>query len=414
MQSMSVEFQISSQYLRSSRKKGFVSFISGVSMAGLILAVMTLITVLSVMNGFQKELKERILSAISHSYITQYDGVVNNWQTLLKRINQHPNVLNAAPYIEKYALLNAKTGAQGISVRGIKPELEKQTSILLDKIIKGNADLKKSDILIGSGLAAQLDVVIGDKITLLTPALSASIIGVQPRFKRFVVGGIFDAGVAEYDNNLAFIQLQQAQKLYLMQDQVSGIRLKVDDLFNAKKITNEVVNELDSQQYYGVDWTQQKANFIKALNLEKQMIGIILSLIIAVAAFNIVSMMAMVVTDKKADIAILRTIGMNPKRIIKIFFYQGLIIGVIGIVIGILLGLLLAPNIEVIISTIESILGFQFFPVDVFYINRFPSDIHIKDILSVAIGAFFLVVLGSIYPAKRAGKIEIAKVLNHE
>ncbi len=411
---MSIEFQISSQYLRSNRKKGFISFISGVSMVGLILAVMTLITVLSVMNGFQKELKNRVLSAISHSYITQYNGVVDDWEALQPKIDAHPNVLSTSPYIEKYALLSTRVGAQGITIRGIKPKLEKQTSVVLSKMKSGDAHLGKSDILIGSGLAAQLSVAIGDKVTLLTPTLSSSIIGIQPRFKRFTVRGVFDAGVAQYDNNLAFIKLSQAQKLYSMKDKVSGIRLKVDDLFKAKKITNEVVDSLGNNDYYGADWTQQKANFIKALNLEKQMIGIILSLIIAVAAFNIVSMMVMVVTDKKADIAILRTIGMTPKRIVKIFFYQSLIIGIIGIVIGVILGLLLAPNIEVIISAIESILGFEFFPADVFYINRFPSDIQMKDVLQVSIGAFILVVLASIYPAKRAGKVEIAKVLNHE
>jgi len=411
---MSIEFDISNQYLRSSRKKGFISFISGISMVGLILGVMTLITVLSVMNGFHKELRERVLSAISHSYISEYDGFANNWQELKTKIDQHPSVIDTSPYIEKYALLNTSSGAQGISVRGVIPKLEKKTSILLDKIKSGSSQLSKSSILIGSGLAAQLGVNIGDKVTLLTPQLSSSIIGIQPRFKRFTITGIFDAGINEYDNNLAFIQLAQAQKLYSMKGKVSGIRLKVDDLFQAKKITQEVVNSLDSNKYYGVDWTRQKANFIKALNLEKQMISIVLSLIIAVAAFNIISMMVMVVIDKTADIAILRTLGMTPKRIVKIFFYQGLTIGIAGIVIGLILGVLLSINIEVIISSIESILGFQFFPKDVFYINRFPSEVQLDDVTQVALGAFILVILASIYPAKRAGKISIAKVLNHE
>lgn len=411
---MSIEFDISNQYLRSNRKKGFISFISGVSMIGLVLGVMTLVTVLSVMNGFHKELRERVLSAISHSYISEYDNSVSHWQELQTKINQHPNVVSSSPYIEKYALLNTSSGAQGISVRGIIPALEKQTSILLDKIKSGSSQLSKSSILIGSGLATQLGATIGDKVTLLTPQLSSNIIGIQPRFKRFTVSGIFDAGINEYDNNLAFIQLDQAQKLYSMKGKVSGIRLKVDDLFQAKKITQEVVNALGKNQYYGVDWTRQKANFIKALNLEKQMIGIILSLIIAVAAFNIVSMMVMVVTDKTADIAILRTLGMTPKRIVKIFFYQGLTIGIVGIIIGLILGVLLSINIENIVSSIESLLGFEFFPKDVFYINRFPSEIHLDDIITVAVGAFILVILASIYPAKRAGKVSIAKVLNHE
>ncbi|SMN15917.1 Lipoprotein releasing system transmembrane protein LolE [uncultured Candidatus Thioglobus sp.] len=411
---MSIEFKISSQYLRSSRKKGFVSFISGVSIVGLVLGMMTLITVLSVMNGFHKELRDRVLGAISHSYISEYGGKIEHWQELQVKINQHPNVVDTSPYIQKYALINTPFGSQGISVRGIKPKLERKTSVLLDNIKSGNIELGKSSVLIGTGLATELGVIIGDKVTLLTPQLSVNILGMQPRFKRFTVTGIFDAGIAEYDNNLAFISLNQAQLLYAMKGKVSGIRLKVDDLFNAKKITNEVIDALNSGKYYGVDWTQQKANFIKALNLEKQMIGIILSLIIAVAAFNVVSMMVMVVTDKKADIAILRTIGMTPKRIVKIFFYQGITIGIIGIIIGTILGVALALNIESVIGAIELILGFQFFPQDVFYINRFPSEIHLNDVIAVAVSAFILVVIASIYPAKRAGKLQISEVLNHE
>jgi lipoprotein-releasing system permease protein len=375
---------------------------------------MTLITVLSVMNGFHKELRDRVLSAISHSTISEYGGTLNNWQELRLTINKNPQVIDSSPYIERYGLLSINGRAQGISVRGVDPDLEKNTSILLDNITDGNSDLEGSKILIGSGLALQLGATVGDKIILLTPEISASIIGIQPRFKRFTVSGIFDAGINEYDNNLAFIHLDQAQKLYSMKGLVSGIRLKVDDLFQAKEITNKVVKDLDSARYYGVDWTQKKANFIKALNLEKQMIGIILSLIIAVAAFNIVSMMVMVVTDKKADIAILRTIGMTPQRIVRVFFYQGLTIGVVGIVVGVILGIVLSLNIESVVSSIESMLGFQFFPKDVFYINRFPSEIHLIDVIKVAIGAFILVILASIYPAKRAGKIEISKVLNHE
>ncbi len=411
---MSIEFNISSQYLRSNRKKGFVSFISGVSMVGLILGVMTLVTVLSVMNGFHKELRDRVLNAISHAYITEYSGSVTNWQDLQVEINKHPDVINSSPYIERYALISINGKAQGISIRGVDVDLEKQTSILLNKIKYGEASLTKNNILIGSGLALQLGANVGDKITLLTPNVSSSIIGIQPRFKRFTVSGVFDAGINEYDNTLAFIHISQAQKLYSMHNKVSGIRLKVNDLFQAKDIVNEVANSIDGNKYYGVDWTKQKSNFIKALNLEKQMIGIVLSLIIAVAAFNIVSMMIMVVTDKRADIAILKTLGMTPKRIVKIFFYQGLIIGLIGISIGLILGVALSLNIETIVSGIESILGFQFFPKDVFYINRFPSEIHILDIAKVAIGAFILVLAAAIYPARRAGKVEIAKVLNYE
>ena len=412
---MSVEFHISNQYLRSNRKKGFVSFISGVSMVGLILAVMSLITVLSVMNGFHEELTNRVLNAISHSYITENDNTLENWEELREKINTHDQILASSPYVENFALITSKNSSQGVSVRGIIINLEIKTSALLDEIKYGEIKLTEdsSSVLIGVGLATILSTGIGDSVTLIAPSRN-SIGLLMPKLKTFTVTGIFNAGLNEYNNNLAFIHLNDAQELFSLDNQVSGIRLKVDNLFEANKITNDVVEKLGSDLYYGVDWMQQKRNFIKALNLEKQMIAVVLSLIIAVAAFNIVSMMVMVVTDKKSDIAILRTIGMTPKRIVKIFFYQGLSIGLIGIVVGTVLGLLLALNIESVISGIETILGFQFFPKDVFYINRFPSVIQLNDVLSVVIGAIVLAVIAAIYPARRAGKINISEVLRHE
>ena len=412
---MSVEFHISNQYLRSNRKKGFVSFISGVSMVGLILAVMSLITVLSVMNGFHEELTNRVLNAISHSYITENDNTLENWEELREKINTHDQILASSPYVENFALITSKNSSQGVSVRGIIINLEIKTSALLDEIKYGEIKLTEdaSSVLIGVGLATILSTGIGDSVTLIAPSRN-SIGLLMPKLKTFTVTGIFNAGLNEYNNNLAFIHLNDAQELFSLDNQVSGIRLKVDNLFEANKITNNVVEKLGSDLYYGVDWMQQKRNFIRALNLEKQMIAVVLSLIIAVAAFNIVSMMVMVVTDKKSDIAILRTIGMTPNRIVKIFFYQGLSIGLIGIVVGTVLGLFLALNIESVISGIETILGFQFFPKDVFYINRFPSVIQLNDVLSVVIGAIVLAVIAAIYPARRAGKINISEVLRHE
>ena len=253
---------------------------------------------------------------------------------------------------------------------------------------------------------------VGDQISLIAPARNSLGILV-PQSQTFEVSGIFNAGLNDYNNGLAFIHLYDAQDLFTLGNKISGIRLKVDDLFDANEITNDVVTSL-GKGFYGVDWMQQQKHFIRALNLEKQMIAIILSLIIAVAAFNIVSMMVMVVTDKKSDIAILRTLGMTPKRIVKIFYYQGVSIGLIGIGLGTILGLLLAVNIESVISGIESIIGFQFFPKDVFYINRFPSKILPGDIISITLGSFILVIIAAIYPAKRSGKVNISEVLRHE
>ena len=411
---MSVEFQISNQYLKSNRKKGFVSFISGVSMVGLILAVMSLITVMSVMNGFHEELTNRILNTISHSYITGSDDTLENWDDLQLQINSNERVIASSPYVEDFALMTSKNGSQGISVRGILIDQESSTSALLDDIKYGSLSLEDDQfsVLIGVGLATLMGTGVGDQISLIAPARNSLGILV-PQSQTFEVSGIFNAGLNDYNNGLAFIHLYDAQDLFTLGNKISGIRLKVDDLFDANEITNNVVKSL-GKDFYGVDWMQQQKHFIRALNLEKQMIAIILSLIIAVAAFNIVSMMVMVVTDKKSDIAILRTLGMTPKRIVKIFYYQGVSIGLIGISLGTILGLLLAVNIESVISGIESIIGFQFFPKDVFYINRFPSKILPGDVISIILGSFILVIIAAIYPAKRAGKVNISEVLRHE
>jgi len=411
---MSVEFNISNQYLRSNRKKGFVSFISGVSMVGLILAVMSLITVLSVMNGFHEELTNRILKTISHSYITGPDDTLENWDELQNKINSQERIIASSPFVEDFALMTSKNNSQGVSVRGILIDQEPSTSALLDDIKYGSLNLSEDDssALIGVGLATLMGVGVGDQITLIAPARNALGILV-PQSQSFLVGGIFNAGLNEYNNGLVFIHLYDAQDLFTLGNKISGIRLKVDNLFDADTITRNVIDSL-GDGYYGLDWMQQQRHFIRALNLEKQMIAIILSLIIAVAAFNIVSMMVMVVTDKKSDIAILRTLGMTPKRIVKIFYYQGVSIGLIGISFGTILGLLLAANIESVISGIESIIGFQFFPKDVFYINRFPSKILPSDVISIIFGSLFLVIIAAIYPAKRAGRINISEVLRHE
>ena len=411
---MSVEFHISNQYLRSNRKKGFVSFISGVSMVGLILAVMSLITVMSVMNGFHEELTNRILNTISHSYITGSDDKLENWDDLQLKINSNERVIASSPYVEDFALMTSKNASQGISVRGILIDQESSTSALLDDIKYGSLSLEDDQfsVLIGVGLATLMGTGVGDQITLIAPARNALGILV-PQSQTFEVSGIFNAGLNDYNNGLAFIHLYDAQDLFTLGNKISGIRLKVDDLFDANEITNDVVTSL-GKGFYGVDWMQQQKHFIRALNLEKQMIAIILSLIIAVAAFNIVSMMVMVVTDKKSDIAILRTLGMTPKRIVKIFYYQGVSIGLIGISLGTILGLLLEVNIELVISGIESIIGFQFFPKDVFYINRFPSKIFPSDVISIILGSFILVIIAAIYPARRAGKVNISEVLRHE
>lgn len=411
---MSVEFKIANKYLLSQRKRGFISFISLISMLGIILGVAALITVLSVMNGFHNELRDRILSAISHVNISAYNGKLDNWQDVNNTILKNKNVIASAPYIEQYALLTYSGKSKGVFIRGIIPKLEKDVSILLDKIKYGSLKLDKYQIILGAGLANSLGVSIKDKVILLTPQISSSIIGLTPKFKRFTVSAIFDAGIGEYNNNLAFIDINTANILYQMDSKISGIRLKVDDMFKASSIANNILHSLADNKYYATDWIGQKQNFFRALQLEKQMIFLILVLIITIAAFNIVSMMVMVVTDKKADIAILRTIGMTPKRIVKVFLYQSLLIGLIGIIIGTGLGILIAQNVETIVKFIESVLGFSFFPKTVFYINNFPSDLQLNDVINTILLAFILTVIASIYPAYKASKVNISEVLRYE
>ena len=411
MKILGLEFKIAKRYLRSKKKNRFISFISGLSTLGLTLAIVSLITILSVMNGFHKEIRGRILSAIAHANINHISGNVENWQEVIKNI-KHKDLVATAPYITKYGMLVANNQASGVFIRGINPEYEKNVSILVNKIKYGTANIKKYEILLGQGLANKLGVTLNGYVILLTPNISNSIIGLTTKFKKFKVVGIFNAGLADYDNSLAFISLYAANKLYKMNGKVSGIRLQVNDIFKAKAIGNDIARDL-GDKYYAIDWGVQKRNIFQALQLEKQMIAIILVLIITIAMFNVVSMMVMVVTEKKSDIAILRTIGMTPKNIIKIFFLQSLIIGLIGIVVGTILGLLLSYNIEAVISSIESLLGFQFFPEQIFYINKFPSDIQITDVIYVTTFSFILVILSAIYPAYRAGKTNIIETLKY-
>lgn len=409
---MSVEFTIALKYLRTKRRKGFLSFISSVSMIGLILAVITLITVLSVMNGFQQDIRNNVLSSISHAYLADFNGDIKQWQQVSEKIKNTPHLIASSPYIDKYGLLTSFRQAQGVSVRGIYPEKEKKVSNIITKIKKGTSKLGKSDILIGLGLAKLLSVSVGDKITLLTPNLSTSILGSTPKLKRFKVVGLFDIGIKEYDNNLAFIHFDMAKKLYKTNG-ASGLRLKFDNIFNSEIILRSIINKI-SQDYYAVDWKQQKRNLFRSLQLEKQLMSLVLLLIIMVAAFNIISMMVMVVNDKKSAIAILRTMGMTPINITKIFFYQGLMIGIIGIVLGAIIGVTLALNLSEVVHFFEIIFGFEFFPADVFYFSRFPSEVQFNDIIAVITTAFVLVLIAAIYPAVSAGKVNISQTLRYE
>lgn len=411
---MNLELKIAWAYLKSNRQNKTISLISFISMAGLILSIMSLITILSVMNGFQSELKNRILAAISHAYISNYEQNIPDNTPLLQTLLAHPEVSGVSPYVEGYALLSYYQNSSGAIIRGIDSQLEQTTSGLLSLVQYGTSTLfLDNQIIIGQGLANTLAVGIGDKISLLTPNVESSIIGILPRFKQFKVVGIFNSGEQEYNNSLALITLSSAQKLYQKKGSITALRLKFSDVFSADIISESLQKTL-AENYYITHWMQQKSNLLYALNLEKNMIRLILFFIITIASFNLVAMMIMVVVDKKADIAILRTIGMTPSRIKLVFFYQSLLIGLLGISIGVILGVALSLYIDSIVANIELLFDFKLFPQNVFYLNHLPSELQLKDVLFTIILALVLTVISAYYPATKASQTDIASTLNYE
>ena len=410
------ELLLGLRYTRAKRRNGFISFISLSSMIGIALGVTALITVLSIMNGFQQELRDRILGMTAHLTLTENNERLQDWQTLYTSVKLNPDVLGAAPNIMEQGMLTRGEKVKGVAVRGVLPEFENQVADIDSKMLSGQlADLKPKaySMILGSELASSLGVSVGDKITLIAPQGSFSPVGIVPRIKRFTVVGIFNAGMHEYDSALAIIHIEDAQKVFKYKDSVGALQLKIEDLFDVFRVRSDLSSQL-SQPLYVRDWTQQHANFFKAIDMEKRMMFIVLALIIMVAAFNIVSTMVMVVTDKQGDIAVLRTLGATPLAIQTIFMIQGLVIGLTGALLGLLGGVTLAWNIDVIIPFIENLLGFKFFPADVYYISSIPSKLVWEDVWYVTILAFFLTLLATLYPAWKASKVQPAEALRYE
>lgn len=409
------------RYTRAKRKNHFISFISFTSMIGIALGVWALIVVLSVMNGFQDELKNRILGVASHIEITGYNNRLQNWQQLAQRVipaqnNQSAMVKAAAPYIMAQGMLSYGQAVQGSLVRGVLPNQEEGVSELGKQMKAGELNALTPgafNIVLGADLANLLGVSIGDKVVLMAPQGQFTPTGVVPRIKQFTVAGIFQIGMYEYDAGLALIHLDDAAKLYRMADAVSGLRLKLGDLFDAPAASQMLSQQLNGA-YYVTDWTQQHANFFKAIQLEKRVMFIILALIVAVAAFNIVSTLVMAVTDKRADIAIMRTFGASPASILKIFMIQGALIGVIGTVIGAVLGVITALNIETIVPFIERSFNVQFLAKDVYYISDLPSKLVWSDVWTILVLSFALSLLATIYPSYKASKINPSEALRYE
>jgi lipoprotein-releasing system permease protein len=407
------ELFIGLRYTRAKKQNHFVSFISMISMLGMGLGVMALIVVLSVMNGFQKEIRARMLGASPHLEVVADGGQLQDWQAVLDKVTRHPQILSATPYIAGQGMLSFGKSVQGVMVRGMDPN---ESTELSDKMKVGALkDLQSTafNIVLGSDLARTLGVRPGDKLMLITPQGQITPAGMLPRLKQFRVSGIFEIGMAPYDNSLALINLTDAQKLFQMDNAVTGVSAKLRDIDAAPLVARELQRQLPAGLYAN-DWTHQNSNYFKAVQMEKKMMFIILSLIVAVAAFNIVSTLVMAVTDKQADIAILRTLGASPSSIMKIFIVQGVIIGVIGTLAGSLCGILLALNLDVVVPFIEHLLGMQFLAKDVYYITELPSDLRLSEVAMVTGISLLISLLATLYPSYRASQTQPAQALRYE
>ena len=432
------ELFVGLRYTRAKRKNHFISFISLTSMVGIALGVAALIVVLSVMNGFQAELRNRILGVASHIEVTGANNKLASWQTLIPRIKQNPQVREAAPYITAQGMLSFGEGVQGAIVRGIIPLAEDKVADLGSHMKAGRlTDLKAGEfgIILGSDLAFNLGATLGDKVVVMSPQGQFTPTGVVPRIKQFKVVGLFQIGMYEYDAGLALIHMDDAAKLYRMEGAVSGVRLKIDDIDDAPKVSGELNQSLSTSllsneskdlatgdsisntfgsQYFVTDWTQQHANFFKAVQMEKRVMFIILALIVAVAAFNIVSTLVMAVTDKRADIAIMRTFGASPRSIMGIFIVQGALIGVIGTIAGAVVGVIIALNIDTIVPFIEGLFHVQFLAKDVYYISDLPSKLEWSDVTTIVLMSFGLSLIATLYPSYKASQINPAEALRYE
>ncbi len=402
------------RYIRSGSGQSFITFISNVSIAGIALGVAVLIIVLSVMNGFEAELRDRILSIASHATITGNDNRLSSWQDVTDVARLDPDVLYTSPYIDGQGIFLNGRKLSGALVRGILPEEEKRVSSL--KPLNDVADQLQAgewQIVLGASLAEVLDVGIGDDVILMISQANVTPVGLMPRSRQFTVVNTFEIGMHEFDRGLAFIHLQDAAKLYRFGDDVSGVRLRVDDLFKAPEVVRRVAENVGGLLYIN-NWTATHANFFKAIQLTKSVMFFILLLVVAVAAFNIISTLVMVVKEKQGDIAILRTVGAKPRSILAIFMAQGTLIGAIGTLLGVLIGVLLAVNVEPLVHLLEGVLGFELLPASVYFIDDLPARVHLKDVVLVSLMAFLLAILSTIYPAIQGARTHPAEALRHE
>ncbi len=412
--SPSLPLWIGLRYLAAKRRNNFISFISASSMIGMTLGVAVLILVLSVMNGFDRELRERILGMVPHGVIYERGGI-NDWQALAEKISTMPGVAAVAPLTRLQGMMGYGGRVQGVMVTGIDPQAEASVSILPQHMTDGSVEsLQPGEfgVLLGDLLARHLNVVVGDKITLMLPEATLSPAGVLPRVKRLTVTGVFSVG-AELDANLAVVNLEDARKLGRLDAQAQAVRVRFDNLFQAPKGIWDIVNQLDGY-YTGSDWTRTHGNLFQAIRMEKTMIGLLLLIIVAVAAFNIISTLVMLVTDKQADIAILRTMGATPGTVMRIFMVQGIAIGLVGVVLGTVLGVSAALTISELVAWAENLFGFKILSADVYFISYLPSQLLWEDVVVVTGASMVLSFLATVYPSWRASRVQPAEALRYE
>lgn len=412
-----LELFVGLRYTKAKRRNHFISFISLSSILGVALGITALITVLSVMNGFQEEVRGRILAMTPHATINRFSGLVDDWQAVRDWALEDPRVVGGAPYIRGEAMLNNGSLVSGALVQGILPSEEQKVSDIGSKMVQGRLDdLRPGQfgIILGQALANTLGVMVGDKVTVITPQANVTPAGVLPRLKRFDVVGLFKAGMYEYDRGLALIHVDDAAKLYQYPEStVNGIRLKLKDLFMAPRLARDFSGKLP-ETFVARDWTQDHASYFRAVQIEKTAMFVILTLIVAVAAFNIVSMLVMVVTDKQSDIAILRTLGATPLSVMGIFIVQGITIGLIGTVLGLIGGIALATHVDVVVPFIERLFSVKILSPDVYLISDIPSKVQWGDVVTIGLVAFGLATLATLYPAWRAARTQPAEALRYE
>ncbi len=411
-----LELFIGSRYLRAKRRNHFISFISFISVFSLALGITLIITVLSVMNGFQFEIKDRILSMTAHATVLELDGKLRDWQKVEKDLEGNTEIKGSAPYVQGQGMIVHGKQVTGAMITGIDPQLESNVSRIGNHLLDTSLDVLKPGefgILLGSDLANYLSVDAGEKITVITPEATVTPAGIIPKFRRFTVMGTYTVGMPQYDRNTAAIHIGDAKRLFHLGDAVTGLRLKFEDLFDAQEITYKLRDQLGGT-YWVSDWTYHNRNFFRALKMEKTMMFIITIIIVFVAAFNIISMLVMVVTEKQSDIAIMRTLGVSPKSIMGIFVVQGTVIGLVGTLLGALGGVLLSSNLESIVRLVEKIRGAKFLSPDVYPISDFPSEIIPSEVFTICIVAFVITVLATIYPAWKAARTQPAEALRYE